>query len=170
MIDNYQIQVAQTGFFYYANKFYKLLKSTTYDFKPGKYERYEIYVYEHRYPMHRTDDDELLLGTPVDTRVWRSNSNTIFRAAAMATDIGFYRASCFDARPRDMFEKQNAHLFAPARRLYSVFCDNANAVTGDVIIDKTPFELKPIRDEYEMAKRREYLLHRINSEKQKRQR
>ncbi len=169
MVDNYQIEVMQTGVFYYPNKIDKFLGNMKYDFKPGKYERYAVSVYKNRYPMHRYDSDELLLGTPIDTRLWRNNSYALFLRATMATNLGHYRTSCFDARPDDMFNKQNAHLFKDARRLYYILHDQESCAVDTKIIDKTPYEVKPFRDVFEMTKARDYLLHRIRSEKSNQQ-
>lgn len=167
MIDNYQIQVAQTGVFYYPTRFHKFLGNDKYAFEPGRYERYEVCVYENRYPMHRLDCDDLLLGTPVDDGdawVWRGNSNTLFMNAAMATDIGRYRTSCFDGRPQQMFSRQNAHLFSPAKHLYHILGDQAAKVTNEKIIDKTPYDIQPVLDKYEIAAHREQLLHKVKEE------
>lgn len=164
MIDNYQIQVAQTGTHYYPTRFHKLIGDAKYAFEPGKYERYEVYVYENRYPMHRLDSDDLLLGTPIDTWLWRSNSNTLFMNATMATDRCVYRTTCFDGRPQDMFIKQNAHLFEPARQLYSVFHNNESKLSIDKISDKTEYKIRPLLDKYEMEVHRANLLNRIKDE------
>ena len=164
MIDNYQIQVAQTGVFYYPTRFHKLIGDAKYAFEPGRYERYEVYVYENRYPMHRLDSDELLLGTPIDTWLWRSNSNTLFMNATMATDRGVYRASFFDGRPHYMFVRQNAHLFEPAQRLYSIFHDNESKLLDNKTVDKTEYKVSPILDKYEMELHRANMLNRIKDE------
>lgn len=161
MVDNYQIQVNQTGVFYYPTKLHKLIDTPKYAFKPGELERYEVYVFENRFPMHIQESRELLLGTMVDVNIWRSNYNVLLMAATMVNNRGFYRTSCFDARPQDMFNKENMHLFASAKRLYHIFNDRVAQVSDKTIFNEETHALRPVRDKYEMGARRECLLQKI---------
>ena len=167
MIENYQVMVAQTDVYYYPNRLRKMVNSGKWDFVPGELERYEVYVFENRFPMHIQDSHELLLGTPVDINVWRSNYNTLMMKGTMATDRGFYRTHCFDNRPIEVFTDQNQHLFEFAKQLYNTFHGQMSKATNVVHVDTNALQIKPVRDEFELVEHRRQLLSKIQEIKTK---
>lgn len=167
MIENYQVMVAQTDVYYYPNRLRKMVNSGKWDFVPGELERYEVYVFENRFPMHIQDSYELLLGTPIDINVWRSNYNTLMMKGTMATDRGFYRTHCFDNRPIELFTDQNQHLFEFAKQLYNTFHGQMSKATNVVHVDTNALQIKPVRDEFELVEHRRQLLSKIQEIKTK---
>lgn len=167
MIENYQVMVAQTDVYYYPNRLRKMVNSGKWDFVPGELERYEVYVFENRFPMHIQDSHELLLGTPIDIDVWRSNYNTLMMKGTMATDRGFYRTHCFDNRPIEVFTEQNQHLFEFAKQLYNTFHGQMSKATNVVHVDTNALQIKPVRDEFELLEHRRQLLSKIQEIKTK---
>lgn len=167
MIENYQVMVAQTDVYYYPNRLRKMVNSGKWDFVPGELERYEVYVFENRFPMHIQDSHELLLGTPIDINVWRSNYNTLMMKGTMATDRGFYRTHCFDNRPIEVFTDQNQHLFEFAKQLYNTFHGQISKATNVVHVDTNALQIKPVRDEFELVEHRRQLLSKIQEIKTK---
>ncbi len=63
-----------------------------------------------------------------------------------------------------IFRKFGPHLFSPAKHLYYILGDQAAKMTNKKIIDKTPYDIQPVRDKYEIAAHREQLLHKVKDE------
>lgn len=145
MCDNYQIWIIRTGVYHYPTLWRKIIRNGEWLFQPDQFERYEIYVYENKYPMHIQESNELMHGGYYVNGVAHRNYNVLFMDATMATDRGFYLTHCFDERPRRMFFNQNAHLFAPARQLFSIFDAQRDCTQAKPISDYTSYQLLPFR-------------------------
>ena len=120
MVDNYQIDIAQTDVFYYSNFLNKFFGIGEWGFKPGDLERYSLSVMENYYPMRWQQNPEMAAQYKLDPNgSWRTRYNVAFMKAAMATEKGIYKgpricSTCPDA----MFYHQNQHLFEPLKKLW----------------------------------------------------
>lgn len=120
MVDNYQIDVAQTDVFYYDGFWKTFLGIGQWGFKPGELERYSLSVMENSIPIRWQNCPALGARYKLDPDgAWRKQYNIAFMAAAMATNKGFYRGkSVCTAKPDAFYFKQNEHLFEPLKKLW----------------------------------------------------
>lgn len=124
LVRNYHIECQRTPVLYRPHFF----SSSRWKLEEGKFERFETYVFEVMQSRYVTEMNDIIHGGRVVGRDPHSGEEifrhpgyaTAFMHAAMATDKGHYPTICFDEHPREMFIKQNLHLFPVMSRLFKV--------------------------------------------------
>lgn len=152
LVDNYQIQVIRTGVLHYPNWWARLRRHGEWEFRPGEFERYEIFITENLHPMH-------MASASIQPDVYEYN--ILFANATMATDRGKYLVDVFDARPSYMLNDRNSHLFEPAKRLFTIFDGQRSNSTPFKTQNDRTYPLHRPRGLVSVYKRREHLLSRI---------
>lgn len=122
MVDNYQIDVAQTDVFYYKNWIHRALDIGEWRFVPGELERYSLTVFENKYPLRWQGHQDLYLNYEMGSDgIWRRRYNVAIMKAAMASDQGRYIGQCIAREaPVEMFYHENKPFFEPLKKLWHV--------------------------------------------------
>ena len=121
LVENYEINVRQTPVFGYPKKWNRILLWGEWLFEPGKYERYDLSVFENLRNQRREDYQN-------EYSLKESLGNDVLISGTMATDLGTYPASQrfinhSDSDLSNLYSDQNAHLFDGARQLYRLLDD-----------------------------------------------
>ena len=124
LVENYEINVRQTPVFGYPKKWNRILLWGEWLFEPGKYERYELSVFENLRNQRREDYQN-------EYSLKESLGNDVLISGTMATDLGTYPTTQrfenrSDSNIYNLFSNQNEHLFVSARQLYELLDDEYN--------------------------------------------
>lgn len=116
LFDNYELNITRTPVFVYPNGFARFIGFGKWKYQDGIFERYEIYILENARNARACDILHYADARPLHTH------NIIMQTGTMATDRG-----CFVPTKRgltnnddELFYKQNAHLFVPAKQIYNI--------------------------------------------------
>lgn len=128
LFDNYELNITRTPVLVYPNGFARFLGFGDWKYQDSLYERYEIYILENAQNTRAHDILYSLGSRPLHTH------NIIMQTGTMATDRG-----CFVPRKQeltnnddDVFYKQNAHLFVPAKQIYNILDGEYNRRQGQM--------------------------------------
>ncbi len=124
LVENYEINVSRTPVYAYPKKWHRILFWGEWLFEPGKYERYELSVFENLRNQRREDYENKY-------SLKENLGNDILMSGTMATDLGTYPTTQrlinrSDSNMYNLFSNQNAHLFVPARQLYELLDNEHN--------------------------------------------
>ena len=172
MVDNFQIDVAQTGIFYYDSFWKTLFGIGQWGFKPGELERYSLSVMENNIPQRWQSCPDMVKRYKLDPDgTWRKQYNVAFMAAAMATNKGIFRGPhVYAEHPVAMYYEQNGHLFEPLKELWigaTAKYPNRKVFNGNNAKHNTRYNLPPIETAHDLLALRKRVLNAMTSQKTK---
>ena len=128
LFDIYELNITRTPVYTYKNKFSQLLDIGDWKFMSDVFERYEICILENSQNTRARD----ILRYAGDERF--KTHNVIMYRGTMATDRGYYPPTKHDLTDDNdnVFYNQNAHLFAPARKIYNILDGEYNIRQGQI--------------------------------------
>lgn len=116
LFDNYELNITRTPVYVYKNGFARFMGFGEWKYQDGIFERYEIYILENAKNVRAHDILRYMDARPLNTH------NIIMQTGTMATDRGCFVPTKQELTNNDddMFYKQNAHLFVPAKQIYNI--------------------------------------------------